>query len=64
MAKTKNHKSSSVGEVDIINRRTHKKRTINVNDKEIIIYNTVLSEFQLLSSVSASYDGNREPIHD
>ena len=43
-------------EVQIINRRTRKFRTIDIEKKEIVIYNQELNEFQLLSVISASYD--------
>lgn len=45
-----------INEVEIINRRTKKYRTINPNKKEIIVFNEELNEFQLLTNSSASYD--------
>tara|TARA_R110000824_G_scaffold252961_2_gene441805 strand:+ start:1414 stop:1608 length:195 start_codon:yes stop_codon:yes gene_type:complete len=60
MPNKKSNISSSIDEVEIINRRTHKKRIININKKEIIIYNDELNQFQLLPAISASYDGDSE----
>ena len=56
MSKKKRKTSKPVKEVEIINRRTRKLRKIYLNEKQIIIYNDTLNEFQLLSVVSASYD--------
>ena len=49
-----------INEVEIISRRKRKYRTINLKEKEIVIFNEVLREFQLLSTVSASYDENSD----
>ena len=51
-------------EVQIINRRTRKFRTIDIEKKEIVIYNQELNEFQLLSVISASYDVDCEPKNE
>ena len=53
-----------INEVEIINRRTHKFRKINLENEEIIIYNRQLSEFQLLHPLSASYDESIEPLNE
>jgi len=52
-----------IEELEIINRRTHKIRKIKPYNKEIIIYNQELCQFQLLSNFSASYDLDSEPQH-
>tara|TARA_X000001388_G_C2194291_1_gene108760 strand:+ start:523 stop:717 length:195 start_codon:yes stop_codon:yes gene_type:complete len=49
-----------VEELEIINRRTHKIRKIKPYNKEVIIYNQELCEFQLLSKFSSSYDLDSE----
>ena len=59
MARKKRKIIQPINEVEIINRRTKKYRTINLKDKEIIVYNEALNEFQLLSCISASYDENK-----
>jgi len=56
MSKKKRKNSKPDKEVEIINRRTRKIRKIHLNEKQIIIYNDTLNEFQLLPVVSASYD--------
>lgn len=61
MAKKKKKIVQPINEVEIINRRTRKSMKINLKDREIIIYNEELNEFQLLSVTSASYDVNSEP---
>ena len=58
MARKKKKIIQPINEVEIINRRTRKYRTINLKEKEIIVFNDELKEFQLLSNVSASYDEN------
>jgi len=58
MARKKRKITQPINEVEIINRRTHKYRRINLKEKEIIVFNEDLKEFQLLSSISASYDEN------
>ena len=60
MAKKKKKIVQPINEVEIINRRTHKSRKIDLAKKEIIVFNHVLKEFQLLSDVSASYDDNSD----
>ena len=55
MARKKRKITQPINEVEIINRRTRKYRTINLKEKEIIVFNDELKEFQLLSDVSASY---------
>jgi hypothetical protein len=59
MARKKKKIVQPINKVEIINRRTKKYRTINLKDKEIIVYNEALNEFQLLSHISASYDENK-----
>tara|TARA_R110000744_G_scaffold273053_1_gene385957 strand:- start:227 stop:421 length:195 start_codon:yes stop_codon:yes gene_type:complete len=56
MARKKKKIIQPINEVEIINRRTRRYRTINLKEKEIIVFNDDLKEFQRLSSVSASYD--------
>jgi len=56
MAKKKKKIIQPINEVEIINRRKKIYRTINLKEKEIIIFNDELKEFQLLSPISASYD--------
>tara|TARA_R110000824_G_scaffold297559_1_gene485781 strand:+ start:1828 stop:2022 length:195 start_codon:yes stop_codon:yes gene_type:complete len=58
MARKKKKIIQPINEVEIINRRTRKYRTINLKEKEIIVFNDELKEFQLLSDASASYDQN------
>ena len=60
MAKKKKKAIQPINEVEIVNRGRRKYRTINLRDKEIIVFNEELKEFQLLSSVSASYDENSD----
>tara|TARA_R100000008_G_C3499825_1_gene123073 strand:+ start:178 stop:381 length:204 start_codon:yes stop_codon:yes gene_type:complete len=61
MAKKKKKPAQKILEVEIINRRAKKYRKINLTEKEIVIYNKDLGEFQLLPQISASYDENCEP---
>jgi len=56
MARKKKKIIQPIKEVEIINRRTHKSRKINIAEKEIVVYNQELNEFQLLTRISASYD--------
>ena len=60
MAKKKKRIIQPIDEVEIISRRNHKFRKINLKNKEIIIYNKELNEFQLLPPQSSSYDGDSE----
>ena len=60
MARKKKKIIQPINEVEIINRRTRKYRTINLKEKEIIVFNDELKEFQLLSNVSSSYDENSD----
>ena len=64
MARKKRKIVQPIKEVEIINRRTRKRRKINVIEKEIIVYNKELNEFQLLPCISASYDVNSEPKNE
>ena len=64
MAKKKKKKFQPINEVEIIDCKTRKSRKININDKEIIIYNKELNEFQLLPIQSSSYDGDSEPKNE
>ena len=64
MARKKKKIFQPINEVEIIDRRTRKSRKINLKDKEIIIYNKELNEFQLLPIHSSSYDGNSEPKNE
>ena len=56
MARKKKKIFQPINEIEIINRRTRKYRKVNLKDKEIVIYNKELNEFQLLLHISASYD--------
>lgn len=61
MARKKKKIIQPINEVEIINRRTKKYRIINLKEKELIVFNDELKEFQLLSDISASYDeGNTQ----
>ena len=53
-----------INEAEIINRRTKKIRKIYPLKKEIVIYNDILNEFQLLPVQSSSYDENSEPKNE
>jgi len=64
MARKKRKIVQPIKEVEIINRRTKKYRKINVIEKEIIVYNKELNEFQLLPHISDSYDENSEPKNE
>tara|TARA_R110000824_G_scaffold397800_1_gene601029 strand:- start:668 stop:862 length:195 start_codon:yes stop_codon:yes gene_type:complete len=61
MAKKKKKIIQPIKEIEIFNRRTRKTRTIYPLQKEIIIYNDELNEFQLLPAISSSYDGDCVP---
>ena len=58
MTKKKKKIIQPINEVEIINRRTRRFRKINFKNKEKVIYNEELNEFQLLPPISASYDEN------
>jgi hypothetical protein len=60
MARKKRKIIQPINEVEIINRRTRKYRIINLKEKEIIVFNHELKEFQLLPGSSASYGENYE----
>ena len=60
MTRKKKKITQPINEVEIINRRTKKIRKICPFEKEIIIYNVMLNEFQLLPIQSSSYDENSE----
>mgnify|MGYP001458076443 CR=1 FL=1 len=64
MAKKKKKIIQPIKEVEIINRRTKRTRIIYPLEKEIVIYNNELNEFQLLSSSSANYDENGRPNNE
>ncbi len=64
MAKKKKRIFQPINEVEIINRKTHKLRKINIKDKQVIVYNKELNEFQLLSHISSSYDEDNEPKNE
>ena len=61
MARKKKKIIKKIFEVEIVNRRDKKYRKIDLRDKEIIVYNEELNEFQRLPRVSASYDENSNP---
>ena len=64
MARKKRKIVQPINEIEIINRRTRKRRKIYPFEKEIIVYNEELNEFQLLPRISASYDENCEPKNE
>ena len=55
MGKRKKKIVQPIKEVEIINRSGKKYRKINLKDKQIVIYNQELNEFQLLPIISSSY---------
>ena len=59
MARKKKKIIQPINTVEIINRRTKKYRKVSLKDREIIVYNEELNEFQLLSHISASYDESK-----
>ena len=61
MARKKKKIFQPIREVEISNRRNKRKRKIYPFEKEIIIYNDELNEFQLLPHTSASYEVDGEP---
>jgi hypothetical protein len=61
MAKKKKRIYQPINEVEIINRKTRKLRKINIKNKEIVVYNEELNEFQLLPHISSSYDEDKKP---
>ena len=63
MVKKKKKIIQPIREVEIINRRTKKKREIYPFKKETIIYNEELNEFQLLPHSSSSYETHSEPTN-
>ena len=64
MARKKKKITQPIEEVEIFSRKTKKSRTIFPLNKEIIIYNDELNEFQLLPAISASYDEDNEPNNE
>ena len=64
MARKKKKIIQPINKVEIINRRTRKYRTIDLKDKEIIVFNSELKEFQRLIDVSASYDENSDSNYE
>ena len=64
MGKKKRKITQPIKEVEIIDRRSHKYRKINLKNKEIIVYNQELNEFQLLPPQSSSYDESSEPKNE
>ena len=64
MTKKNKKKTKLIEKVKIFSRKTKKTRTIFPLNKEIIIYNDELNEFQLLPAVSASYDEDSKPKNE
>ena len=64
MTKKNKKKTKLIEKVKIFSRKTKKTRTIFPLNKEIVIYNDELNEFQLLPAVSASYDEDNEPKNE
>jgi hypothetical protein len=64
MSKKKKRIFQPINEVEIIDRRTKKTRKINLQDKEIIIYNEDLNKFQLIEMSGSNYDEDKEPKNE
>jgi hypothetical protein len=64
MSRKKKRIIQPIKEVEIINRRTKKTRIIYPLEKEIVIYNNELNEFQLLSASNDSYDEDNQPRNE
>jgi hypothetical protein len=64
MARKKKKITKKIFEIEIINYTTKKYRKLKLDDKEIVVYNKELNEFQLLPQISASYDENCEPKNE
>ena len=58
MSKKKKKIYQPINEVEIVNRRTKKTRKINLQNKEIVIYNEELNKFQLIEVSGSNYDVN------
>tara|TARA_R100001163_G_C5033942_1_gene173547 strand:+ start:680 stop:874 length:195 start_codon:yes stop_codon:yes gene_type:complete len=64
MGKRKKKIVQPIKEVEIINRSGKKYRKINLKDKQIVIYNQELNEFQLLPIISSSYEQGSDPKNE
>ena len=64
MPKKKKKIFQPINEIEIVNRRTKKTRKINLQDKEIIIYNEDLNKFQLIEMSGSNYEDSREPKNE
>ena len=64
MSKKKKKIYQPINEVEIVNRRTKKTRKINLQNKEIVIYNEELNKFQLIEVSGSNYDVNCEPFNE
>jgi hypothetical protein len=64
MARRKKKIIKKIFEIEIINRRTKKYRKVNLKEKEIIVYNEELNEFQRLSDITSSYDEKVPPPNE
>ena len=64
MTKKNKKTPQPIKEIEIFSRKTKKTRTIFPLNKEIVIYNDELNEFQLLPVVSASYDEDNKPKNE
>ena len=51
-------------DIEIINIRTKKRRIIEINDNEKVLYNIELKDFQLLPAISSSYEQNSGYTYD
>lgn len=51
-------------DVEVINVRTKKRRVIDFNNEEKVLYNIELKDFQLLPVISSSYEQNSEQTYD
>ena len=51
-------------DIEIVNIRTKKRRVIEFNINEKVLYNAELKDFQLLPYISSSYEQNSEQPHD
>jgi len=64
MPKNNSLSSSTMFDIEIVNIRTKKRRVIEFNINEKVLYNAELKDFQLLPYISSSYEQNSEQPHD
>ena len=63
MKRKKKKQAKKIVHIETIDRRAKKYRKINLKEKEIIVFNEDLKEFQLLPPLSASYEETSEPCN-